>query len=378
VDDDGSGADDGPAADASSWGHPGTDPDQRTLADGHVAGEYRTWGDVGDGADDALVLDHGTGVDDRPLADGRDGVDDRSGHDEAPVTDGRGRRDESSGARSRDESSADVHRGSDEPLARVVGAHGDEHGSSVGQKIGKVGVRADDGDAEPAQPVGRTNLGGRAPTYPVPGLAEHLDADQGMSTGTDDEHRRVITHAPTVASRSDEGGGESGVEYAGRLLLATAMVEVAVLVAVLVGASAFGFWRLRADGRMKPHRAAPTADPFDEPDPASPQAVGARPTLTSEEIGHPLGERATLVQFSSAFCAPCRATRQVLAGIAEAVPGVTHVEVDAESHLDLVRRLDIRRTPTTLVLDASGREIRRAAGVPRNDEVLAVLGEAVA
>jgi thiol-disulfide isomerase/thioredoxin len=83
------------------------------------------------------------------------------------------------------------------------------------------------------------------------------------------------------------------------------------------------------------------------------------------------------VQFSSAFCAPCRATRQVLGSIAEAVPGVTHVEVDAESHLELVRRLDIRRTPTTLVLDASGREIRRAAGVPRNDEVLAVLSEAV-
>jgi hypothetical protein len=56
---------------------------------------------------------------------------------------------------------------------------------------------------------------------------------------------------------------------------------------------------------------------------------------------------------------------------------VAHVDVDAESHLDLVRRLDIRRTPTTLVLDASGREIRRAAGVPRNDEVLAVLSEAV-
>ena len=65
----------------------------------------------------------------------------------------------------------------------------------------------------------------------------------------------------------------------------------------------------------------------------------------------------------------------MLGGIAEAVPGVTHV--DAESHLDLVRRLDIRRTPTLLVLDASGREIRRAAGVPRNKEVLAVLSEAV-
>ena len=52
-----------------------------------------------------------------------------------------------------------------------------------------------------------------------------------------------------------------------------------------------------------------------------------------------LGERATLLQFSSAFCAPCRATRRTLAEVAAMVPGVTHVEVDAEHHLDLVRRL---------------------------------------
>ena len=51
-----------------------------------------------------------------------------------------------------------------------------------------------------------------------------------------------------------------------------------------------------------------------------------------------LGERATLLQFSSAFCAPCRATRRVLGEVAGLVPGVTHVEVDAEHHLDVVRR----------------------------------------
>jgi len=85
------------------------------------------------------------------------------------------------------------------------------------------------------------------------------------------------------------------------------------------------------------------------------------------------GERATLLQFSSAFCAPCRATRHVLAGVASAVPGVTHVEVDAEHHLDLVRALGVMRTPTTLVLDAGGREVSRAAGTPRTAQVLAAL-----
>lgn len=89
------------------------------------------------------------------------------------------------------------------------------------------------------------------------------------------------------------------------------------------------------------------------------------------------GERATLLQFSSAFCAPCRATRRILTEISELVPGVAHVEVDAEQHLDLVRALDIRKTPTTLVLDAQAREVKRAAGQPRKADVLAALGHAV-
>lgn len=89
------------------------------------------------------------------------------------------------------------------------------------------------------------------------------------------------------------------------------------------------------------------------------------------------GERATLLQFSSAFCAPCRATRRILADVAAAVPGVAHVELDAESHLDLVRKLNVLKTPTTLVLDAHGREVLRASGQPRKGEVLAALGQAV-
>ncbi|WP_345055791.1 thioredoxin family protein [Streptomyces rameus] len=94
-------------------------------------------------------------------------------------------------------------------------------------------------------------------------------------------------------------------------------------------------------------------------------------------LGGELGERATLLQFSSAFCAPCRATRRVLGEVAGMVPGVTHVEIDAEAHLDLVRELRILRTPTVLVLDAGGRVVRRAVGQPRKADVIAALGDAV-
>jgi thiol-disulfide isomerase/thioredoxin len=85
--------------------------------------------------------------------------------------------------------------------------------------------------------------------------------------------------------------------------------------------------------------------------------------------------QATLLQFSSAFCAPCRAVRRVSGEVADLLPGVRHVEVDAESHLDAVRALGIWRTPTLLVLDAEGRVAKRATGVPGKAQLIAVLGE---
>ena len=99
--------------------------------------------------------------------------------------------------------------------------------------------------------------------------------------------------------------------------------------------------------------------------------------LTAAELGGALGERATLVHFSSAFCAPCRATRRVLADVAAMVEGVRYLDVDAEAHLGLVRRLDVVATPTVLVLDARGAVVRRAAGLPRRADVIAALGAAV-
>ena len=98
--------------------------------------------------------------------------------------------------------------------------------------------------------------------------------------------------------------------------------------------------------------------------------------VTADDLGRPLGERATLIHFSSAFCAPCRATRTLLSDVADRVDGVTVVEIDAESQLELVRRLDVMRTPTVLVLDPRGAVVRRASGLPRRDQVLSALAAA--
>ncbi|MCX5149207.1 thioredoxin family protein [Streptomyces sp. NPDC048550] len=99
--------------------------------------------------------------------------------------------------------------------------------------------------------------------------------------------------------------------------------------------------------------------------------------LGAAELGAEPGERASLVQFSSAFCQPCRATRRILAEVAELVEGVVHIEIDAEARLELVRALGIEKTPTVLVLDSAGRIVRRAVGMPRKADVIAALGAAV-
>ncbi|MGB9011868.1 MAG: thioredoxin family protein [Aeromicrobium sp.] len=98
--------------------------------------------------------------------------------------------------------------------------------------------------------------------------------------------------------------------------------------------------------------------------------------LSAQIIGAPLGRDATLVQFSSAFCAPCRATRVLLADIASKTDGVVTVEIDAEDNLELVRDLSIMRTPTVLVLDHRGVVRTRASGLPRREQVMAALTDA--
>jgi thiol-disulfide isomerase/thioredoxin len=111
--------------------------------------------------------------------------------------------------------------------------------------------------------------------------------------------------------------------------------------------------------------------------PASPGTPAKRAgALTEADLGAGLGRQATLVQFSTAFCAPCRPTRQILAQVAETVDGVTHVEIDAAARMDLVQRLRINSTPTVLVLDPDGAIVKRATGLPRKADVIAALGPA--
>jgi thiol-disulfide isomerase/thioredoxin len=94
--------------------------------------------------------------------------------------------------------------------------------------------------------------------------------------------------------------------------------------------------------------------------------LGAEGDLTVfDRLGVRAGEAdLTVVQFSTAFCGPCRATRARLQQLQVTRPGLAVVQVDAESHLDEVRELDVRRTPTLFFLDRGGRVVGRSSGAP--------------
>ncbi|WP_037605495.1 TlpA family protein disulfide reductase [Streptacidiphilus rugosus] len=135
---------------------------------------------------------------------------------------------------------------------------------------------------------------------------------------------------------------------------------LAVALAVLAAATVFGLLRARRDGRL---RAA---------------SGSAALRFSADELGDDLGARATLVQFSTSFCANCPGTRRLLAEVAGTAEGVRVIEIDAESRLDLVRRADVMRTPTVLVLDRAGHLVRRSSGAPGRAELLTAVELATA
>ena len=132
------------------------------------------------------------------------------------------------------------------------------------------------------------------------------------------------------------------------------MLGAVVAVSVVLVASVTGLLLRRRNGSFRP---------------------AAQRDSELEKLGVTPGTPVTLLQFSTAFCAPCRATRAYCADLARTIPGVRHIEVDAESHLDAVRQLDIWRTPTVLIVDADGAVRSRASGATNRARLLAAVAE---
>ncbi len=130
------------------------------------------------------------------------------------------------------------------------------------------------------------------------------------------------------------------------------MTGVWILLGAVVLALAFGGYRKLTDGKARTVR------------------TDVAPRLVASRLGVELGTTATFVQFSSSVCAPCRATHRVLTDVTSVYSTLTHIDVDAETRLDLVEEFGITRTPTVLLLDAGGVVRSRIVGAARKQDVL--------
>ncbi|GAB3386252.1 thioredoxin family protein [Humibacter soli] len=134
-------------------------------------------------------------------------------------------------------------------------------------------------------------------------------------------------------------------------LIAAAVVASLVLVTTIVGI----VWRART-GRVR-------------------NASGPVVSAASLHTDVPLGRNATIVQFSTEFCGPCRIAERVLTGVAAERDGVAYLEVDLTAHPEAATQFGVMQTPTILLLNAAGGIRSRIGGVPRADDVSAMLDD---
>jgi thioredoxin-like negative regulator of GroEL len=135
-------------------------------------------------------------------------------------------------------------------------------------------------------------------------------------------------------------------------------IGAAVLVAALAVTAVAAWWLRARNGAVRA---------------AGIQETDGAPTVFERLGVDPTAADLTVVQFSTAFCGPCRTTKARLEHLRNTRPGLAYVHVDAESHLDEVRELDVRRTPTLFYLDREGQLIGRSSGAPRAAELTALV-----
>lgn len=90
--------------------------------------------------------------------------------------------------------------------------------------------------------------------------------------------------------------------------------------------------------------------------------------VSADELGlsasADFGETATLVQFSTQFCSRCPGTARLLRNETHGLDGVEHIEIDLTDQIEIARRFNILKTPTTLVLDENRHLRARIIGAP--------------
>ena len=130
------------------------------------------------------------------------------------------------------------------------------------------------------------------------------------------------------------------------------MESLSLLVLILLISTAIGFWYRSKNGVIRKMR---------------------RLHIGGAECAGTYGERITILQFSTTFCSQCRAAKALISDVVKDEKDISYLEIDAESNLALVRKVDVRSTPTTIFLDKDGFEIARATGAPKRDQLQKVI-----
>ena len=81
-----------------------------------------------------------------------------------------------------------------------------------------------------------------------------------------------------------------------------------------------------------------------------------------------LGTVGTLVQFSTAFCSSCRSNKLMLNELVKKYPGIKFKELDAESNLSAINKLNVTATPTVFLLDKTGKSVGKFSGPIKKDQ----------
>ena len=131
------------------------------------------------------------------------------------------------------------------------------------------------------------------------------------------------------------------------MTLTNALFALVTLLAVTVGVGVFVRWSQGRPRRAIPHEVI------------EPSRLGAPP----------LGERATLLQFSTEVCARCPAVHRTLSDVAERSEGVVHLDIDLTHRPDIAKHFHVLQTPTTLILDRNGVVQTRFGGAARRDVI---------
>ena len=81
-----------------------------------------------------------------------------------------------------------------------------------------------------------------------------------------------------------------------------------------------------------------------------------------------------ILYFTADWCHPCKKVKPIVEELNRESSGVKFQVIDADSEIDLVKKLEVKSVPTFIVLD-DGVEVKRAIGAQTRDQLESLLAD---